>query len=104
MNTEVLTRPTTTLPEECYIVVPTLRVENSLARAVRDAVGFKPVPLPSPCETYEEVSAMVHKLNAEKGVSPLQAHCMRLGAMWGWATPGTDPSYYTDKETNSMRF
>lgn len=97
MNTQALTAPpTATLPEECFIVVPSLPVPCSLARARRGVPGFKPVPLPSPCETYEEVSSLVHKMNEGLGVSALQAHCMRLGAMWGWSSPGTDPSYYHD--------
>lgn len=90
------------LPSECFILAPHLPVEHSLGKVRLGQSGFELVPLPEPCTTHDEVYRLVNRLNQEMGVSGLQCHCMRTGALWGWERPDSDPLTYQRAATASL--
>ena len=91
------------LPDECYVFIPGRKVMESLAVARQGEAGFTVIPVPTPCENFEQVRQLAHAMNALGEITPLQEHCMRLGATYGWNTPGTDPSYYTPEEAARLQ-
>ena len=91
-------RPATPkLPLQAFVYVP----GNSLAECVgsvgRGQAGYHLVESPLIDDLVDHASglALVKQLNAHRGISPLQSHCMLIGALQGWDSWGADPDNYT---------
>lgn len=76
------------LPEFCYAVMIGDPEQAILIK--RGDSGYRPYTKGHP----PQVEAFVNDRNELLGVTPAQREAMIAGSMFGWHTPGADPSNY----------
>jgi len=84
------------LPKQCFVHVMGNKPAQSIGLVRLGASGYYQVaePRTAAVTTADEAKALVRELNAEQGVTGLQAECMLVGSMFGWEAPGADPDTY----------
>jgi hypothetical protein len=77
------------VPVRCLVRIPVLPEGRNIGVATRGQDGVRLTALHS---THGETAAqLVARLNRDFGVSAVQAHAMRVGAMRGWKCARSDP-------------
>lgn len=82
------------LPDKCYVYIET---SNNLGIVSKGETGYYPTEITA--RTRDEMKAMVDELNQKIGVTKAQAEAMKLGSMFGWHCPASDPKNYEDDGT-----
>jgi hypothetical protein len=77
------------LPEHCYTVLPS---SGQLIEVRRGETGYYPCAYSTGDRAYNKVLA--DYFNAHEGITKAQAAAMLTGSLFGWDTPGADPSQY----------
>lgn len=77
------------LPEHCYTVLPS---SGQLIEVRRGEMGYYPCAYSTGDRAYNKVLA--DYFNAHEGITKAQAAAMLAGSLFGWDTPGADPSRY----------
>ena len=77
------------LPEHCYTVLPS---SGQLIEVRRGEKGYYPCAYSTGDRAYNKVLA--DYFNAHEGITKAQAAAMLTGSLFGWDTPGADPSQY----------
>lgn len=80
---------TSSLPDHCYAVLPS---SGRLIEIRRGESGYYPCAYSTKDRAYNEVLA--NQFNAHEGITKAQAAAMLTGSMFGWDTPGANPSCY----------
>lgn len=80
------------LPEFCYVFRKDQLPGHKIAKVRRDETWFWPVS-ELPDATDEEALDSIRKANEALGVDGVQAFCMKMGALFGFHTPGSDPQW-----------
>lgn len=79
------------LPENCF---STLATTGELVILKRGEMGYYQSEWNTNDAAYNKSIADDH--NSARGLSPAQVEAMRVGSMFGFATPGADPQRYLD--------
>ena len=84
-----------TLPEQCYIYVPT---ENRIGIVKKGESGYYKTDIleSNNIKTHDEAKTFVDELNSKLGVTSAQREAMMAGSMFGWQTPAADPKTYDE--------
>lgn len=80
------------LPDMAYACLPENGRGRRIVIAKRGMCGFLSAEfMDDPRWPDGYAQAMTHRLNAGLGVGPIEAGCMKDGALYGWTSPSTDP-------------
>ncbi len=80
------------LPEFCYVFSKGQLPGHKIAKVRRGETGFWPVS-GLPDATDEEALASIRNANEALGVDGVQAFWMKMGSLFGFHTPGSDPQW-----------
>lgn len=80
------------LPEFCLVFRSGHAPGQRIAEVRRGETGYWPVS-GLPDATDDEALQTVRKVNEELGLDGIQAHCMKMGSLFGFETPGADPTW-----------
>lgn len=80
------------LPPFCLTTIPDAQPGSFVGAIMRGEMGY--IATTYNCKTHEESTRLVERVNADLGVTPLQATCMKNGSLFGWDVPGADPAKF----------
>ena len=91
------------LPVGAFVALPELR-DGAYGAVTRGEKGYHKLLSPGSGAFIMEhgIEAYVDLINNQRGVTPLQAHCLKIGAMFGWDVPGADPDTYSAEEIAAL--
>lgn len=84
--------PEIELPTLCFVCIPERGPGDYVAAIRRGESGCYATTYGT--NDLAEAKNLVALLNARLGVTPTQAECMLVGSMFGWDTPGANPSHF----------
>lgn len=93
------------LPPQAVVYVPGNKPAESVGLVRWGDSGYYPVvsPVVEALVDHDEGRALVKRLNAALGVSPIQSFCMLVGSMCGWNSPEADPANYTPEDVSKLQ-
>ena len=95
------------LPDWCYVTVPGNPAGQNVGRVLLGHTGYWLAHEINAVDD-EDATRKVREANAARGITRLQAFCMRSGSLVGWDAPGADPDWVTkhhpDKFTEATAY
>ena len=91
------------LPVGAFVAIPGLN-DGAFGAVTRGESGYRQLMSPGSGAYIVKhgIEAWVRHMNDQRGVSPFHAHCLLMGSMFGWDSPGADPDTYSDEEIEGL--